>query len=88
LELASRSEETNHKGRYLILDIELVEPALDRLPKGLWLPRRVMGHRDIVSEYLYIFILAFLCYFENSPIFLDLCYPEPPALNLLQSAYS
>jgi len=43
----------------LILNIELVELTLDRLPKGLWLPRGVVGHRDIVSEYLYIFILAF-----------------------------
>jgi len=28
-----------------------------------------------------------MCYFENSPIFLDLCYPEPPALNSLQYVF-
>jgi len=57
-EFASRSEETNHKGRHLILNIELVELTLARLPKGLWLPRGVVRHRDIVSEYLYIFYIS------------------------------
>ena len=44
---------------HLILDIGLVELALGRLPKGLWPPQGMVGHRDIISEYLYISILPF-----------------------------